>query len=73
MTVYKPIDELVNLAIEMAIKLAKNEKIVTETTINDGTYDVKCLFLSPIPVDKSNIDSTIIKDGFHLKTDIYRQ
>ena len=41
--------------------------------MNDGTYEVKCVFLDPIAVDKQNIDSTIIKDGFHLKADIYRQ
>lgn len=73
MTVYKPIDELVNVAIQMGIKLAKGEKIETNTTIYDGSFDVKCIFLNPIPVDKSNIDDTIVKDGFHLKTDIYRQ
>lgn len=73
MTVYKPINELVSVAIEMCIKLAKGEEIVTDNTINDGTYDVKCFFLSPIPVDISNMDNTIIKDGFHLKSDIYRQ
>ncbi len=73
MTVYKPINELVTVAIEMGIKLAKKEKIITQTTMNDGTYEVKCVFLDPIAVDKQNIDSTIIKDGFHLKADIYRQ
>ena len=73
MTVYKPIDDLVTIAIEMAIKLANGEKIETKATMNDGIYDIKCLFLEPVAVDKSNIDETIIKDGFHLKSDVYRK
>ena len=41
--------------------------------MSDGTYDIKCLFLEPVAVDKSNIDETIIKDGFHLKSVVYRK
>jgi ABC-type xylose transport system substrate-binding protein len=27
--------------------------------------------LSPTVVDKENMDATIIKDGFHIKEDVY--
>ena len=64
---------MVTVAIEMAITLANGEKTETKATMSDGTYDIKCLFLEPVAVDKSNIDETIIKDGFHLKSDVYRK
>lgn len=71
MTVYKPIDLLVTTAIETALKLAKNERVYTEQTINDGTYEVNCFLLSPIPVTRENMEETVIKDQFHLKEEVY--
>jgi D-xylose transport system substrate-binding protein len=34
--------------------------------------DVPSILLDPIAVDKSNIDSTVIADGFHKKEDVYK-
>lgn len=72
MTIYKPIEQLVDSALQMAIKLANKEPLGIENTINDGQYDVDYLVLDPIPVDINNIDETIIQDGFHLREEIYR-
>jgi D-xylose transport system substrate-binding protein len=33
---------------------------------------VSAVLLKPIQVDKANLDSTIIKDGFHKKADVYK-
>lgn len=73
MTVYKPIDDLVTIAIRDGYKACKWWEKLIKATMSDGTYDIKCLFLEPVAVDKSNIDETIIKDGFHLKSDVYRK
>jgi D-xylose transport system substrate-binding protein len=52
--------------------LAKGEKIETHTTVNTGLKDVPSILLDPIVVDKSNLNQTIIKDGFLKVQDVYR-
>jgi D-xylose transport system substrate-binding protein len=72
MTVYKPIEKLAGEAARLAVMLAKGESLKIEKTIYDGKYDIPYYELEPIPVDKGNMDSTIIKDGFHMKEEVYR-
>ena len=72
MTVYKPIDKLTEATAKMAIKMAKGENLEFDKTIYDGAYYVPYVVLDPIPVDKDNIDDTVIKDGFHLQSEVYR-
>lgn len=72
MTIYKPIEKLAEAAVEMSIRLVRGETLNVEEYINDGTYDVKYYVLDPIAVDKENIDETIIRDGFHLRDEVYR-
>ncbi len=71
MTVYKPVNLLAEEAAHMAVALAKGEEIVCEEMINDGTYDVPYIKLTPEAVTKENIDDVIIGQGFHLKEDVY--
>ncbi|MBI3311678.1 MAG: D-xylose ABC transporter substrate-binding protein, partial [Serratia liquefaciens] len=70
MTVYKPISKLADEAAGIAVQLGKGEQPKTNATLNNGSKEVPSWLLTPIPVDKSNIDSTIIADGFHKKSDI---
>lgn len=72
MTVYKPIEKLAGETARLAVMLAKGENLKIEKTIYDGKYDIPYYELEPIPVDKGNMDSTIIKDGFHMKEEVYR-
>ncbi|MTI47133.1 sugar ABC transporter substrate-binding protein [Sporosalibacterium faouarense] len=72
MTVYKPIEKLAEATASFAIKLANNENVNVEKTIFDGSFDVPYCVLEPILVDKYNMDDTIIKDGFHLKNEVYK-
>ncbi|WP_368657819.1 sugar ABC transporter substrate-binding protein [Metabacillus halosaccharovorans] len=74
MTIYKPINELTELAAELAIKLAKDEEIgeLGEIVkVNNGKMEVPSILLSPTVVNHSNVDETIIADGFHMKEDVY--
>ncbi|SBS33293.1 D-xylose-binding periplasmic protein precursor [Marinomonas spartinae] len=71
MTVYKPIKKEATISAELAVKLAKGEKINTTGTVNNGKMNVPSVLLTPIAVDKSNIDSTVIADGFHSHKDVY--
>ncbi|WP_027087112.1 D-xylose ABC transporter substrate-binding protein [Cohnella panacarvi] len=72
MTVYKPIKALAEKAADLAVKLAKGEDVGADKKINNGKIDVPSVLLDPIAVDKSNIDATVIADGFHSKDDVYK-
>ena len=72
MTVYKPISKLAPAAVEAAIALAKKEKLSTTRVVNNGKIDVPSILIEPIPVDRENIDATVIKDGFQKREDVYR-
>jgi len=71
MTVYKPIRLLAEEAAELAVKLAKGEKTGAAQFVNNGKIEVPSVLLQPIAVDQSNLDSTIIADGFHSREDVY--
>ena len=73
MTVYKPIERLAYKAAEVAVKLARKEPH-GETTrgIPNGKTDVPSILLEPIAVDKDNLASTVIADGYQKLEDVYR-
>ena len=70
MTVYKPITELATTAATIAVELGNDKQPQSNATLNNGLKEVPARLLTPIEVDKSNIDSTVIKDGFHKKSDL---
>lgn len=70
MTVYKPITKLANDAAEIAVQLGKGETPKSNATLNNGKKEVPSYLLTPISVDKKNIESTVISDGFHKKADL---
>src|SRR5215831_14770371 len=72
MTIYKPIKPLAFAAVDSAIKLARGEKVETTDKINNGKIDVPAILFEPIVVDKSNIMSTVIKDGYHKMEDVFK-
>lgn len=71
MTVYKPIKNLVAKAVEICIQLANNQIINGNGKINDGTFNVPYVAIDVIAVTQDNVEDTVIKDGFHLKEEIY--
>ncbi|MCG1023322.1 sugar ABC transporter substrate-binding protein [Sutcliffiella horikoshii] len=71
MTVYKPIPTLAEEAARLAVAMARGEYIDTERKVNNGKVEVSSVLLSPIAVNKENIDETVIADGFHLEEDVY--
>ncbi len=77
MTVYKPIEVLARRAAQCAVTLGEGGRLDGTgegqfTTINDGSYDIPFISVSPIMVTKDNIDREIIDSGFHLREDVYR-
>lgn len=72
MTIYKPIVDLANGAVEAAIKLAKKEQLTTTPFRNDVLgKDVPAILLEVVVVDKDNLMTTVIKDGFAKYEEVY--
>ena len=73
MTILKDTRFLGEKAIEIAMKLAKGEKFDTNGTVNNGKIDVLSILLTPIVVDKANIDEVLIESGYLTKEDVYKK
>lgn len=72
MTIYKPIQPLAYSAVESAVKLARRESLDAKDKINNGRKDVPAILQEPIVVDKDNIMTTVVKDGYHKLEDVYK-
>ncbi len=72
MTVYKPIGEIAAKAAELAMYQARSERVSVHKAISDGTYRVPWYILEPVSVRAENLKETVIKDGFQLEEDVYR-
>ncbi|MEO6588426.1 MAG: substrate-binding domain-containing protein [Pyrinomonadaceae bacterium] len=73
MTVYKPIIPLANAAVEAAIKLAKGEALTdAKPFMNDNLKkEIPAILLEVQVVDKDNLMTTVIKDGYVSYDDVY--
>jgi D-xylose transport system substrate-binding protein len=72
LSVYKSIGTTANAAVDLAIKLAKNEKVTNiNSTINNGRKNVPVLYLKPVAVTKNNIRETVIADQFYTEQQIF--
>lgn len=71
MTIYKPIKNLARRAAELAVRLAKGKPVVVTGEVDSGDLKVPSLFIDVATVTRDNIDSTVIKDGFHTREAIY--
>ena len=73
MTVYKPIIPLANAALEAAIKLAKKEPLTEAKPFKNDTLgkDIPAILLEIMVVDKDNLMTTVIKDGYAAYEDVY--
>jgi D-xylose transport system substrate-binding protein len=80
MTVFKDVRLLAPIAIDMAMKLARNEKIegLVNYNLADLTLDktlagrVPCKFLPVVQVDRNNVYDVVIKSGFQKYDEVYR-
>lgn len=73
MTVYKPIKELVDQTMELCMAMYNKEQIAAEQKIKDGSYEVPFWACEVVAVNAENMEATVVKDGFHIKEDIYQQ
>lgn len=70
MTVYKPITELATEAAKIAVELGDGKTPASNSKLNNGLKEVPSRLLKPIPVNKDNIESTVVKDGFHKQSEL---
>ena len=73
MTVYKPIIPLASGAVDAAIKLAKKETLADAKPFMNDTLkkEVPAILLEVTVVDKNNLLTTVIKDGYVSYDDVY--
>jgi len=64
MTVYKAVKKESDAASKLAIALAKGQKPTTNASSDNKGTKTPSVLLQPVTVTKSNINDTVIKDGF---------
>ncbi|MGC8769834.1 MAG: sugar ABC transporter substrate-binding protein [Brevinematia bacterium] len=73
MTVFKDTRLLGAKAIEVAIKMAKGETLTeANQTVNNNKIDVPSILLTPIAVDKNNLEEVLINSGYLKKEDVFK-
>ncbi len=71
-TVYKPITALARQAAVFAVDMARGGRVLSNDIIFDGSKDVPVFWLSPVAVNRGNIDEIVIDSGFHTAEEVYR-
>lgn len=73
MTVYKPLAKLATSAARLAVSLSRGEKPSADRFVDNKSGAQVPFFMEvPVAVYRSNLDSTVIHDGFHSAADVYR-
>jgi D-xylose transport system substrate-binding protein len=70
MTVYKAVKKEADAAANVAIALAKGQTPNAPDQTKNGSQQTPSVLLTPVAVTKSNINDTVIKDGFLTKDQI---
>ena len=73
MTVYKPIHLLASRAAELAVDMARKTMTAPERYLdNQSGKEIPYFVETPVAVFREDMDSTVIRDGFHSREDVYR-
>lgn len=73
LTVYRPIHLIATKAAEVAIALVGGELPTGAAhKVDNGKIDVPSILLTPIQVDRGNLDEVVIKDEFHKREAVYK-
>jgi D-xylose transport system substrate-binding protein len=74
MTVFKKIKTMATTAAELAVHIYKNEPVENRHTLVDNGYRlVPAYLVDAIPVDISNIEMTVVAEGFQLENEIFKK
>ena len=72
MTICKPLKELAGNAALAAVRLARRDVVIARASVPNGKLDVPAILSETMAVDRANLESTVIKDGFHTHDEIFR-
>jgi D-xylose transport system substrate-binding protein len=73
MTVFKDTRLLGKKALEVALKMVKGEKISEiNSTVYNNYKEVPSILLTPVAVDRNNLDEVLLKSGYLRKEEIYK-
>ncbi len=65
MTIYKPLSRIADAAATAAVLLAQRDIPMVNGTVHNGLRPIPSLLSDVIAVDRANLHSTVIADGFH--------
>lgn len=71
MTLFKDTRESAKKTIDAAIKLGNGEEILTDNWIYNGKIHVSAILITPVLIDKDNIDNILIKSGYFTREEVY--
>ncbi|HWI74460.1 MAG TPA: substrate-binding domain-containing protein [Baekduia sp.] len=72
-TVYQPLKEIAGKSAEIAVPLAQGKPVpsgIATSKTDNGAGEVPSVLVPTLSVDKSNVQDTVIKDGFLKPSDI---
>jgi D-xylose transport system substrate-binding protein len=72
-TVYQPLKEIAGKSAEIAVPLAQGKPVpsgIATSKTDNGAGEVPSVLVPTLSVDKSNVQDTVIKDGFLKVSDI---
>jgi D-xylose transport system substrate-binding protein len=72
-TIFKDTRQLGKKAIDMAVELAAGKQVATNAAVNNGKKDVPSVLLTPLIVDKANLDKLLIDSGYLKKEAVYKK
>lgn len=73
MTIYKAVKKLASSTAEIAVRISRGDRIGSffKATLFNGATNVPANFFDVIPVDNSNLKSTVIADGFYKESEVF--
>jgi len=72
MTVFKDTRLLAETALKAAVKMADGQDPGATSKVNNNKMDVPSILLTPVVVDKNNLDAVLIDSGYLKKSDVYK-
>jgi len=71
-SIYKPVKKMASLAVDIAIKMYRNQPVddILKIKVNNGVVDIPSLFLDAILVDSTNIKTVLMSDGIITEEDL---
>lgn len=71
MTLFKDTREAARKTIDVAIKLGNGENVLTDSWVYNGKIQVPSILITPVLIDKNNIDRVLIDSGYFKREDVY--